>query len=122
VTAGRFERRQRLLKPTEFKRVFARASRWKHPLLTVLWRPNGLDRPRLGLAVSKRQLRTAVARNRFKRQVRESFRQHSRTLGPNDIVVMARAAALTAPNSELAEALAAAWEHMSPACESSSSG
>ena len=122
MTAAPFARQQRLLKPSEYQRVFARARRWSHPLLTVLWRPNDLGRARLGLAVSKRQLRTAVARNRFKRQVRESFRLHNRDLGSNDIVVMARAAALTAPNPELSKALVAAWQHMSKACESSSSG
>lgn len=119
MVSGRFARRQRLLRPADFRRVFAGPNRWQHPLLTVLWCPNALDGPRLGLAVSKRQLKTAVARNRFKRQVRESFRHHARGLGANDIVVMARARAQAAPNTELAAALAAAWRQVSEACKSS---
>lgn len=122
MTPGRFARHQRLLKPSEYQRVFARPRRWSHPLLTVLWRTNRLDWPRLGVAAPKRRLKTAVARNRFKRLVRESFRHHCRELGPNDIVVVARDAAQQAPNSEVAKALAAAWQHVSRACESSSSG
>lgn len=119
VISGRFARRQRLLRPGEYRRVFARPRRWHHPLLTVLWRPNGLEWARLGLAVPKRKLKTAVARNRFKRLVRESFRQQYHNLGAIDIVVMPRASIQDVPNPELAAALTAAWEHVSQTCKSS---
>lgn len=43
---------------------------------------------RLGIVVSKKNVRLAVARNKLKRAVRESFRQEKNTLQGVDIVVV----------------------------------
>lgn len=67
---------------------------------------------RLGIAVSKRNLRLAVERNRIKRLVRESFRTSGiRDLGL-DIVVLPRAAVLQASPDRLRQALATRWESL----------
>lgn len=42
------------------------------------------------MAISRKHVRTAVGRNRVKRQLRESFRMHQHQVGPFDIVVLAR--------------------------------
>lgn len=70
--------------------------------MVVLWRAAGPEAPRrAGFAVS-RQIRGAVARNRARRRLREAYRA-SRSAAPAhvDIVVIARAAALTAPMTKL---------------------
>ena len=63
-----------MLTPEHYKTVFQQAHRAGSPHLTILARSNELNCPRLGLAVPKKQIKTAVDRNRFKRIVRESFR------------------------------------------------
>jgi len=80
--------------------------------LTVLARQNELGCARLGLAISKRTVKTAVGRNRVKRLVRESFRQHQQFLTGLDIVVLSRNAAPQASNSELASALQTHWQRI----------
>jgi ribonuclease P protein component len=49
-------------------------------------RPNGLEHPRLGVVVSKRVARQAVARNYMKRVVREVFRLGQQEIASLDIV------------------------------------
>jgi ribonuclease P protein component len=60
---------------------------------------------RLGLAVSKKQLRRAVDRNRFKRLIRETYRRRRAELAGQDIVVMVRGQAASRPNAALVRSL-----------------
>jgi ribonuclease P protein component len=54
--------------------VFRQGQRSADRFFTVLYRPNALDMPRLGFAISRKKVRHATDRNRLKRVVRESFR------------------------------------------------
>jgi len=87
--------------------------------LTLLARHNGLNHPRLGLAISKRFIKTAVGRNRVKRLLRESFRQHQSLLAGLDIVVINRDAAHKMSNLELTKAIKAHWRRVAKRCEKS---
>jgi ribonuclease P protein component len=70
-----FGKNRRLLKSFEFKEVFDNNSvRVAHPNLLILAEPNGTETSRLGLVIGKKNVPTAVARNRVKRVVRETFR------------------------------------------------
>jgi len=60
---------------------------------------------RLGLALSKRQLKRAVDRNRIKRLIREVFRHRRNRLKGIDLVIMAGPAVLKANNNDLAKSL-----------------
>jgi len=68
-----------------------------------------MDIARLGLAISKKNCRHASGRNRIKRVVRESFRQHKMELTGLDIVVLNQPACRGAPNDSLFDSLARHW-------------
>ena len=114
-----FPRTRRLVKATEFQRVFDQPLKSADSRLTVLARNNGESHPRLGLAISKRQIRNAIDRNRIKRLVRESFRLRQHTLGGLDFVVMARSAALQADHETLRRSLQTHWDRLVKQCKPS---
>lgn len=106
----RFERGDRLTRQEEFRRVFDRPRRLNHDAWVTLVRSNDLGRPRLGLAISRRSVSTAVARNRVKRVVRESFRLNRHRLGAYDIVVLARPGMARRSNDALRAGLEQDWK------------
>jgi ribonuclease P protein component len=89
-------------------------------LFTVLSRERRGEGARLGLAISKKNCRLAVQRNRLKRIVRESFRAHKEMLGGLDIVVMCQTAASQARNKELFDSLAEHWQRSQAAAKDES--
>ena len=105
----RFRRENRLLDAAAFGRVFKQANRSRDKWFTVLCRENENELARLGLAISKKNCRQATARNRIKRIVRESFRQHQEQLAGLDIVVMNQPAAKTGSNQQLFDSLTGHW-------------
>ncbi len=85
-----FSRLDRIRRQFDFDRVFAARSSAADRVLVVRCCPNGLDRARLGLSVS-RKVGGAVVRNRWKRLIREAFRhQRDRMPGGFDYVVLPR--------------------------------
>ena len=78
--------------------------------MTVVVRPNGLERPRLGLAVARRVLSRAVDRHRLKRHVRESFRHDIERLSGLDIVVIANPGVEKMAPKRFKEMLSRQWE------------
>ena len=109
-TNSRFRRSSRLTDKHSFGRVFNKAQRSRDKMFTVLYRPNGKNAPRLGLAIGKKNCRRATGRNRLKRVIRESFRRHKATLGGLDVVVLNQPAATDAPNKALFDSLARHWK------------
>ena len=61
------------------------------------------------MAVAIRTTGSAVRRNRIRRVIRESFRQHQAQLPAADVVVSARARAKDATNPVLFESLTRLW-------------
>jgi len=106
----KFSKSARLLKTSDYDYVFQAPIKIHQPLATLYARSNNLKHARLGLLVSKRALRHAVARNRVKRLVRESFRLHGAQLKDYDIIFVARAALLNADNASITTGLAQMWE------------
>ncbi len=84
----------------EFDRIFEHGRRTATPMLTLHFLAD-TEPSRLGLAVSRKVDRRAVARNRIKRLIRERFRQSRISLAPGAYVVVARASAAKASASQL---------------------
>ncbi|HID74546.1 MAG TPA: ribonuclease P protein component [Planctomycetaceae bacterium] len=88
----RFLREYRIRRRKDFDAVFKRRAAAGDQYLLVLGNENGLDHPRLGLSVPRR-IGTAVARNRWKRLLREAFRlTRARLPSGIDLVVVPRRA------------------------------
>jgi len=122
MASERFARDQRLTTAPEYQRVLGGAQRRTTRYFTLLFLENELPHARLGLIVAKRQLPRAVARNRFRRLARESFRRHQEQLSGLDVIVIARAAAATLTNTALLAQLDSNWPTAQRPCEPSSSG
>jgi len=105
----RLQKENRLLDAAAFTRVFKKATRSRDKWFTVLYRENEKDIARLGLAVSKKHCRQATGRNRIKRIVRESFRQHQEKLVGLDVVVINQPAARAATNQQLFDSMLGHW-------------
>jgi len=116
----RFPKRVRLNRPDDYQRVFKTCRyRLNNRWLTVLATPNQLQHPRLGLAISRKVARTAVARNRIKRVIRESYRHWQTRLGALDIVVLGRADVATRSKQDLNAALENLWTELNEKCAGS---
>ena len=99
------QRRNRLTASEDFLSVRRKGRSFPCPLLTLHARPNDGLPLRLGLSVGK-QFGPAVARNRFKRRIREIIRGRLESLAPGwDLVFVARSGGKTASFGELESAV-----------------
>ena len=120
--AQRFPVRARLTRPAEFQRVFTHCRyRISNPWITLLAVPNDKGHPRLGLAISRKVARTAVARNRIKRLCRESFRHRQSELAALDVVVLGRNGVASQSSRTLGSAMDRIWTQLVSTCAGSSS-
>jgi len=90
MSALRFPKRLRLLRASEFERVFAARNSAANTSFALYGAANEIGHPRLGLTVS-RKVGNAVERNRRKRLLREAFRLSQDSLPAVDFVCVARA-------------------------------
>jgi ribonuclease P protein component len=118
----RFPRRVRLTEAHDYGQVFKLGKyRLSNRWFTLLANTSPVGRPRLGLAISRKVARNAVARNRIKRVVRESFRHWQARLDTLDIVILGRAGVSTQPNHVLDAAMEKLWTQLIEKCAGSSS-
>lgn len=100
---------QRLKRPSDFRAVFDRGTK-RHSKDFILFRAGtDSEHARLGVSVG-RKIGNAVARNRVKRLLRESFRLHWREwgVGGADLVVIAKRGADTLSIHEVSRELSGA--------------
>ncbi|MEO7773787.1 MAG: ribonuclease P protein component [Steroidobacteraceae bacterium] len=112
-----FPAQRRILKASSFERVYAARWRISDSYFSANLIESEIAATRLGLSVGAKAVGNAVSRNRIKRLVRESFRQHLPQLPALDIVIGARAPASSAHNARLFESLAELWTRIARACE-----
>jgi ribonuclease P protein component len=90
-----FPRAARLLKHSDFERVYKQGRRQFCPHMTVFFLPQAQGAARVGFTVG-RVLGGAVQRNRIKRRLREAVRRQSATLqGAVDVVINPKKSVLT---------------------------
>ena len=80
----------RLKKPEEYGAVFSSKNRSNDKFFLFLAIKNSINIARLGLAVPKKNISSAVERNRIKRIIRESFRSQKNRLKGRDVVVFVK--------------------------------
>ena len=111
--------RLRVRHKRDFDVAYARGRRMGDGFFSVVVMRNDVGAPRLGLAVAVKVAGGAVARNRLRRIIRESFRLHQHALPAADLVVGARPAARSAAAAALRESLAALWKKVGEQCATS---
>lgn len=111
-----FPRERRLLTAEDYKTVFSNPVKLACPPFTLLATPNSLGSPRLGLIVAKKNVKSAVSRNRLKRLCRQSFRLHQQQLPAVDIVLLARRGSSDMSNEVLFEHLNRLWSRVTKKC------
>lgn len=107
-----FQKSKRLLNASDYKEVFDH-NRVKvaNSSLLILAKPTLSRQSRLGLVIAKKNIPTAVQRNRVKRVVRETFRQRDFAVGM-DIIFLARSGAKLQSRKQLTELLNNAWSSL----------
>jgi len=110
--SNRFAKQDRLLSSKEFSNVFSQPIKSADAQYTVLAKANHLSRPRLGVIVSKKNVPTAVQRNRLKRIIRESFRTHKHVIKAFDVVVICKQRSSATVNQTLFKNLKAHWKFL----------
>ncbi|MEZ5980200.1 MAG: ribonuclease P protein component [Planctomycetota bacterium] len=88
-SGARFHRWMRLVRGSDFARVYKQGSRARGDLVTIAVLPNGGPTTRLGLSVGRKCWKSAVRRNRVRRVFREAFRlEYAKLPAGHDIVVI----------------------------------
>ena len=114
-----FSTDQRLRKSADFEAVFKNTTvRVSGKYLLLLAKTNELDHPRLGIVVAKKNVSSAVQRNRIKRNLRESFRHNKSRLAGFDLVVLCRRGIDNLDNGSIRLAIAELWTQLT--CRSKS--
>jgi ribonuclease P protein component len=111
---------RRIRKPSEFKQVYAAGRRLGNEFFTASAQPNALPGARLGMSVAVRTMGNAVARNRVRRLIRESFRLNQTLIPPLDIVIGVRVSARGAEGARLRSSLEQLWQKIAFQCARSS--
>lgn len=108
-----FSRNQRLLLPEDYKFVFNQPIRSSDKLLTILAKHQLKQvNSRLGLAIAKKSVKTAVHRNRIKRICREFFRLNQSNIACADYVILVRSGIDKMDNSVILQSLAKQFNYL----------
>jgi ribonuclease P protein component len=116
ATSRSFTAAQRLHNKAQFDRVYRNSRRSSDAMFAVFICDTGYHTARLGLSTAARIVGGSVRRNRIKRLVRDSFRNHQHELPNVDIVVNARAGVCNADNASIRRSLERHWQVIGRRC------
>ena len=127
-----YPKTSRLLTPANFQQVFDAVDlKQGSSHFTLLAHRACRQQHRLGIIIAKRNVRRAVDRNRVKRVIRESFREHVASVNQQgkdavvcteseandmqtmDIIVLAKAICADTGNQQLRQVLDKQWKNLS---------
>ena len=99
-----FSKARRLVNAADFNRVF-RKTRWRASSRTMLVLATASDHSagRIGFVIARKNVASAVHRNRIKRVIREYYRTHPDLAPTADLVVVARRGIDKMSNDQLCE-------------------
>ncbi|WWP00371.1 MAG: ribonuclease P protein component [Candidatus Dasytiphilus stammeri] len=101
----------RLLTPKHFYRVINKQHKIYMFSMILFYMDNTLWHPRIGIAISKKNVKLAHERNRIKRLIRESFRYRKNDLCAMDFVLMVTKEINYMDNSAIMKGLRILWSH-----------
>ena len=82
-----FPKQQKLKSRKDIKLLFEGGKTITKYPVKLLWLPSGAQETKTGVAVAKRNFKSAVARNKIKRLMREAYRLHKKEIdGRNKVV------------------------------------
>ena len=85
-----FPKELKIRKTSQYEEIFGKSERLRGKHFDILYVPNSLGYSRVGLIVGKKKVPSAVGRNRFKRVLREVFRNNKALFGSFDILFIAQ--------------------------------
>jgi len=106
-----FKKKLRLSSSIDFKYVFSEFYQKNTQEISILGRFNILGYPRLGLSVSRKNIRYAHDRNLIKRLIRETFRILQYRLIAMDFIVITKKNILFLNNKKIINMLETLWSH-----------
>lgn len=102
MTRHTYLKTQRLLTPAHYKQVFDNVAYKAHQShLMAFVAQTDSECARLGMAITKKKLKTAVARNLVKRLIKERFRFYAPELMPVDVVFILKRPTTELSNQEI---------------------
>ncbi|TAK75151.1 MAG: ribonuclease P protein component [Gammaproteobacteria bacterium] len=116
-----FPRKYRLAKKLDFQAVFDQRHKFGRRYALVRYRRNELPHARLGIMISKSQVKLATTRNRLRRVIRESFRHHQESLKGLDLVVIIRSECTLLTKKMWREDFDKLWQALAKSLQLSSS-
>ncbi len=85
-----FPKELKIRKSSQYDEIFGKGKRLRSKHFDILYIHNALGYCRAGLVVGKKNVRSAVKRNRIKRVVREVFRNNKSIFDSLDVVFLAK--------------------------------
>ncbi len=86
----KFPKELKIRKTSDYEEIFGSSKRLRSKHFDILYVKNKLGYSRAGLVVGKKNVRSAVKRNRIKRVVREVFRNNKSLFDSFDVVFLAK--------------------------------